>query len=172
MPGAAFFFDGRGRNAARLSFSLPGETDIERGIRCLGRLVECQTAHGRVCGARARLSLPACRQLHKPLRKPPHGPLPSASSDAGADGGVELPVAGQAPDGPSQARRIGRLGDNAGFAISQLFRQPAHAAANQRQPETERNGSDTRLAAFDVGKHDRVVREKMPRTSRSAIQRF
>jgi DNA-binding transcriptional MocR family regulator len=40
VPGAAFFFDGRGRNAVRLSFSLPGETDIERGIRCLGKLIE------------------------------------------------------------------------------------------------------------------------------------
>ena len=39
VPGAAFFFDGRGRNAVRLSFSLPGETDIERGIQRLGRLI-------------------------------------------------------------------------------------------------------------------------------------
>jgi DNA-binding transcriptional MocR family regulator len=44
VPGAASFFDGRGRNAVRLSFSLPDEAGIERGIRCLGRLIEAQAA--------------------------------------------------------------------------------------------------------------------------------
>jgi DNA-binding transcriptional MocR family regulator len=39
VPGAAFYFDGRGRNTLRLSFSLPGEEDIEQGIRRLGRLI-------------------------------------------------------------------------------------------------------------------------------------
>jgi hypothetical protein len=39
VPGAAFFFDGRGRNTLRLSFSLPGEEDIELGIRRLGTLI-------------------------------------------------------------------------------------------------------------------------------------
>jgi DNA-binding transcriptional MocR family regulator len=39
VPGAAFFFDGRGRNALRLSFSLPSEQDIERGIARLARLI-------------------------------------------------------------------------------------------------------------------------------------
>jgi hypothetical protein len=39
VPGAAFFFDGRGRNTLRLSFSLPGEEDIELGIRRLGGLI-------------------------------------------------------------------------------------------------------------------------------------
>jgi len=39
VPGAAFFFDGRGRNTLRLSFSLAGEEDIEQGIRHLGRLI-------------------------------------------------------------------------------------------------------------------------------------
>ncbi len=39
VPGAAFYFDGRGRNTLRLSFSLPGEADIEQGIGRLGKLV-------------------------------------------------------------------------------------------------------------------------------------
>jgi DNA-binding transcriptional MocR family regulator len=39
VPGAAFFFDGRGRNTLRLSFSLPGEEDIEQGIQRLARLI-------------------------------------------------------------------------------------------------------------------------------------
>jgi DNA-binding transcriptional MocR family regulator len=39
VPGGAFFFDGRGRNTLRLSYSLPGEAEIERGIASLGRLV-------------------------------------------------------------------------------------------------------------------------------------
>jgi DNA-binding transcriptional MocR family regulator len=39
VPGAAFFFDGRGRNALRLSFSLPSEEDIDRGIARLARLI-------------------------------------------------------------------------------------------------------------------------------------
>jgi DNA-binding transcriptional MocR family regulator len=39
VPGAPFFFDGRGRNALRLSFSLAAEADIERGIARLGALV-------------------------------------------------------------------------------------------------------------------------------------
>jgi DNA-binding transcriptional MocR family regulator len=43
VPGAAFYFDGRGRSALRLSFSLPGEADIDEGIRRFGGLVRCQT---------------------------------------------------------------------------------------------------------------------------------
>jgi DNA-binding transcriptional MocR family regulator len=39
VPGAAFHFDGRGRNTLRLSFSLAGEADIERGIARLGKMV-------------------------------------------------------------------------------------------------------------------------------------
>jgi DNA-binding transcriptional MocR family regulator len=39
VPGGAFFFDGRGRNTLRLSYSLPGEAEIERGISALGRLI-------------------------------------------------------------------------------------------------------------------------------------
>jgi DNA-binding transcriptional MocR family regulator len=39
VPGAAFFFDGRSRNTLRLSFSLPGEAEIERGIAGLARLI-------------------------------------------------------------------------------------------------------------------------------------
>jgi len=39
VPGAAFFFDGRGRNTLRLSFSLPSEEDIDRGIARLGELI-------------------------------------------------------------------------------------------------------------------------------------
>ena len=39
VPGAAFFFDGRGRNALRLSYSLPGERDIDRGIAQLAQLI-------------------------------------------------------------------------------------------------------------------------------------
>ncbi|HEY7548507.1 MAG TPA: PLP-dependent aminotransferase family protein, partial [Hyphomicrobiaceae bacterium] len=39
VPGAAFFFDGRGRNTLRLSYSLPGEAEIDRGIGALARLI-------------------------------------------------------------------------------------------------------------------------------------
>ena len=39
VPGGAFFFDGRGRNTLRLSYSLPGEAEIDRGIAALGRLM-------------------------------------------------------------------------------------------------------------------------------------
>jgi DNA-binding transcriptional MocR family regulator len=39
VPGAAFFFDGRGRNTLRLSYSLPSEADIDRGIARLARLI-------------------------------------------------------------------------------------------------------------------------------------
>jgi DNA-binding transcriptional MocR family regulator len=39
VPGGAFFFDGRGRNTLRLSYSLPGEADIDRGIAALARLL-------------------------------------------------------------------------------------------------------------------------------------
>jgi DNA-binding transcriptional MocR family regulator len=39
VPGGAFFFDGRGRNTLRLSYSLPGEVEIDRGIAALARLV-------------------------------------------------------------------------------------------------------------------------------------
>jgi DNA-binding transcriptional MocR family regulator len=39
VPGGAFFFDGRGRNTLRLSYSLPGEAEIDRGIAALARLV-------------------------------------------------------------------------------------------------------------------------------------
>jgi DNA-binding transcriptional MocR family regulator len=39
VPGAAFFFDDRGRNCARLSFSLPGEAAIADGIARLAALL-------------------------------------------------------------------------------------------------------------------------------------
>ena len=39
VPGAAFFHDGRGRNALRLSYSLAGESEIEAGIARLMRLL-------------------------------------------------------------------------------------------------------------------------------------
>jgi DNA-binding transcriptional MocR family regulator len=39
VPGGAFFFDGRGRNRLRLSYSLPGEAEIDRGIAALARLI-------------------------------------------------------------------------------------------------------------------------------------
>jgi DNA-binding transcriptional MocR family regulator len=39
VPGAAFFFDGRGRNTLRLSFSLPSEDQIEGGIARLAKLI-------------------------------------------------------------------------------------------------------------------------------------
>jgi DNA-binding transcriptional MocR family regulator len=39
VPGAPFFFDGRGANALRLSFSLAGEAEIERGIARLAKMV-------------------------------------------------------------------------------------------------------------------------------------
>jgi DNA-binding transcriptional MocR family regulator len=39
VPGAAFFYDGRGRNAVRLSYSLPSEDEIEDGIARLATLI-------------------------------------------------------------------------------------------------------------------------------------
>ena len=39
VPGAAFFFDGRGRNTLRLSYSLPAEAEIEDGIARLAKLL-------------------------------------------------------------------------------------------------------------------------------------
>jgi DNA-binding transcriptional MocR family regulator len=39
VPGAAFFFDGRGRNTLRLSYSLPTEDQIEDGIARLAKLI-------------------------------------------------------------------------------------------------------------------------------------
>jgi DNA-binding transcriptional MocR family regulator len=39
VPGAAFFHDGRGRNTMRLSYSLPTQDEIERGIAALAQLV-------------------------------------------------------------------------------------------------------------------------------------
>jgi DNA-binding transcriptional MocR family regulator len=39
VPGAAFFFDGRGRNTLRLSYSLPSEGEIDDGIARLAKLI-------------------------------------------------------------------------------------------------------------------------------------
>jgi DNA-binding transcriptional MocR family regulator len=39
VPGSAFFFDGRGSDTLRLSYSLPGEAEIERGVAALARLI-------------------------------------------------------------------------------------------------------------------------------------
>lgn len=39
VPGGAFFHDRRGRNTLRLSYSLPGEAEIERGIERLSKLL-------------------------------------------------------------------------------------------------------------------------------------
>ena len=39
VPGGAFFFDGRGRNTIRLSYSLPDEATIREGIRRLATLI-------------------------------------------------------------------------------------------------------------------------------------
>jgi len=39
VPGAAFFFDGRGRNTMRLSYSLPGDAEIADGIARLAKLI-------------------------------------------------------------------------------------------------------------------------------------
>jgi DNA-binding transcriptional MocR family regulator len=39
VPGGAFFFDGRGRNTLRLSYSLPGAAEIDRGIARLAGLI-------------------------------------------------------------------------------------------------------------------------------------
>jgi DNA-binding transcriptional MocR family regulator len=39
VPGAAFFHDGRGRSALRLSYSLADEAQIEAGIARLARLI-------------------------------------------------------------------------------------------------------------------------------------
>jgi DNA-binding transcriptional MocR family regulator len=39
VPGAAFFFDGRGRNTLRLSYSLASEQEIDQGVARLARLI-------------------------------------------------------------------------------------------------------------------------------------
>jgi DNA-binding transcriptional MocR family regulator len=39
VPGSAFFHDRRGRNTLRLSYSLPSEAEIDRGIARLARLI-------------------------------------------------------------------------------------------------------------------------------------
>jgi DNA-binding transcriptional MocR family regulator len=39
VPGGAFFFDGRGRNTMRLSYSLPDEAQIADGIARLAKLL-------------------------------------------------------------------------------------------------------------------------------------
>lgn len=39
VPGAAFFFDGRGQNTLRLSYSLASEQEIDRGIARLAKLL-------------------------------------------------------------------------------------------------------------------------------------
>jgi DNA-binding transcriptional MocR family regulator len=39
VPGGAFFHDGRGRNTLRLSYSLPGEAEIDCGIARLAALI-------------------------------------------------------------------------------------------------------------------------------------
>jgi DNA-binding transcriptional MocR family regulator len=39
VPGRAFFHDGRGCNTLRLSYSLPGETEADRGIARLAKLI-------------------------------------------------------------------------------------------------------------------------------------
>jgi DNA-binding transcriptional MocR family regulator len=39
VPGAAFFYDERGRNAIRLSYSLPSEAEIDDGIKRLTKLI-------------------------------------------------------------------------------------------------------------------------------------
>jgi DNA-binding transcriptional MocR family regulator len=39
VPGGAFFFDGRGRNTLRLSYSLASEAEIEAGIARLAKLI-------------------------------------------------------------------------------------------------------------------------------------
>ena len=39
VPGGAFFFDGRGRNTLRLSYSVPSEAAIEHGIAALAKLI-------------------------------------------------------------------------------------------------------------------------------------
>jgi DNA-binding transcriptional MocR family regulator len=39
VPGGAFFFDGRGRNTMRLSYSLPDEATIREGVRRLASLI-------------------------------------------------------------------------------------------------------------------------------------
>jgi DNA-binding transcriptional MocR family regulator len=39
VPGSAFFFDGRGSDTLRLSYSLPDEAAIERGIAALAKLI-------------------------------------------------------------------------------------------------------------------------------------
>jgi DNA-binding transcriptional MocR family regulator len=42
VPGGAFYFDGRGRNTLRLSYSLPGEAEIDRGIARLAALMDAR----------------------------------------------------------------------------------------------------------------------------------
>jgi DNA-binding transcriptional MocR family regulator len=39
VPGAAFFYDGRRRNALRLSFSLASEDEIEDGVSRIAHLI-------------------------------------------------------------------------------------------------------------------------------------
>jgi hypothetical protein len=39
VPGSAFFFDGRGSDTLRLSYSLPDEAAIDRGIAALAKLI-------------------------------------------------------------------------------------------------------------------------------------
>ena len=39
VPGTAFYPNGEGRNRMRLAFCYPTETDIEEGVRRLGRLL-------------------------------------------------------------------------------------------------------------------------------------
>jgi DNA-binding transcriptional MocR family regulator len=39
VPGVAFFYDGRGRNTLRLSYSLASEAEIDNGIARLARLI-------------------------------------------------------------------------------------------------------------------------------------
>jgi DNA-binding transcriptional MocR family regulator len=43
VPGAAFFYDGGGRNTLRLSYSLPREQEIDRGIARLAQLIRGPT---------------------------------------------------------------------------------------------------------------------------------
>jgi DNA-binding transcriptional MocR family regulator len=46
VPGGAFFFDGRGRNTLRLSYSLPGEAEVDRGIARLAELISATPQPG------------------------------------------------------------------------------------------------------------------------------
>src|SRR5262249_45552962 len=38
--GSLFFIDGRGQRDMRLSYSMPGEAEIDRGLRLLGRIIQ------------------------------------------------------------------------------------------------------------------------------------